>query len=163
MQVRRAGTGSIQSMMVHASGRAEIGHHRAEQESTRALALVHAGPSMRCRQLGLSPLSSPQSVVIGSPPLALVPPTLALQKRNKRDPKPVLGPAVFGHLCQCAALPMEVRKCGRGQRGGEPGAVAPALDARVLSGTRKRVYLGSLQWCARSRGLGLSYAVGTSR
>lgn len=122
MQVRRAGTGSIQSMMVHASGRAEIGHHRAEQESTRALALVHADPSMRCRQLGLSPLSSPRSVVIGSPPLALVPPTLALQKRNKRDPKPVLGPAVFGHLCQCAALLMEVRKCGRGQRGGEPGA-----------------------------------------
>jgi hypothetical protein len=65
--------------MVHADGRTEIGHHRAEQDSTQALALVHAGPSMRCRQFGLSPLfpSLPRSIVVGTPPLTLLPPALA--------------------------------------------------------------------------------------
>lgn len=80
--------GSIQSTMVHADGRAEIGHHRVAQGSTQALALVHASPSMRCRQFGLSPFLAPkhlpQSVIIGPPPLTLLPPALALQKRNKR-------------------------------------------------------------------------------
>lgn len=86
MQVRRAWMGSIQGMMVHADGRAEIGHHRVVQDSTQALALVHAGPRMRCRQLGLSPFlvpKHPQSVIIGPPPLTLLSPALALQKRNK--------------------------------------------------------------------------------
>lgn len=123
----------LQSMMVHADGRAEIGHHRTERDSTQALALVHAGPRMRCRQLSLSPLlpSTPRVLLLVRHPLALLPPELTSQKRNKRvgDPKLVLGPAASGRLCQCVALPMGVRKWGRGQCRGEQVAVGIALGS----------------------------------
>lgn len=78
--------GCIQGVRVHANGRAEIGHRRAELDSTQALALVHAGPSMRCRWFSLGPLfpSIPQSVITGPPPFTLLPPALALQKRNTK-------------------------------------------------------------------------------
>lgn len=76
----------FQSMMVHADGRAEIGHHRTERDSTQALALAHAGPRMRCRTARPQPLAPKhtQSVIIGPPPLPLLPPELTSQKRNER-------------------------------------------------------------------------------
>lgn len=71
----------------------------------------------------------PQSVIIGPPPLALLPPELTSQKRNERvgGPKLVLGPAASGRLCQCVALSTGVRKWGRGQCRGEQVAVGIAL------------------------------------
>lgn len=98
--------GSIQGMMVHADGRAEIGHHRTEQDSAQALALAHAGPSMRCRQFGLSPLF-PSNPTPHSLATCI---SLAGEEQRGRDLKLVVGPVVFEHLCQYAALPIELRK-----------------------------------------------------
>lgn len=112
----RARMGSIQGMMVHADGRAEIGHHRVEEESTQALALVHAGPSMRCRQFGLNPYSHhpPECHHWNPTPHSLATCIiLAGEGQKGGDLKLVMGPAVFEHLCQYAALPIEVRKWGR--------------------------------------------------
>lgn len=57
---------------------------------------------MRCRQLGLSPLfpGAPQRVTIPLP-TTLLPPALALQKKDKAVgiPKRCWGPEVDGGLC----------------------------------------------------------------
>lgn len=77
--------------------------------------------------------------------------SLAGKEQRGRALKLRMGPAVFGCLCQYAALPIEVRKWGRDRCRWEPGAVAIALDTRVLAETRKRMCLDSLQVCKAPR------------